>query len=271
MPAASRRPKSIALAAFISSLHWHENEDASDVTLERALPSGRVHLMVNLFEDEFRTYRGTDGSLERTRGTVLAGPHSQTITIDTREQQCLATVDFELGGAAAFFKIPIGETRDLLVGLDELWGRAGRVLRERLLEARTAGAKFDVLEAVLLDHLVGSREPDPLIPIAASGLKHGARVSEVCQRLGLSPKTFERRFHGQTGLTPKRFARVQRLQRVVQSLPHLDEVDWSEVAVEHGYADQAHFIHDFRDLTGITPTAYRPRSNAARNHVPVGE
>ena len=48
-----------------------------------------------------------------------------------------------------------------------------------------------------------------------------------------------------------------------------DAVDWAEVAAEHGYADQAHLIHDFRSLTGITPSAYRPRSVAERNHVPV--
>jgi AraC-like DNA-binding protein len=45
--------------------------------------------------------------------------------------------------------------------------------------------------------------------------------------------------------------------------------DWAEVAAEYGYTDQAHLIHDFRDLTGITPTAFRPRSAAERNHVPV--
>ena len=240
------------------------------MALERVLPGGRVHLMVNLLEDEFRTYHGADCvCVERTRGAVLAGPHSQSTVIDTREQRSLATVDFKLGGAAAFFKTPISEARDLLVGLGDIWGRDGRVLRERLLEARTADARFDILEAVLLDHLVRSRGPDPAIPFAASELARGVRVSEIGSLLGLLPKTFVRRFQAQTGLTPKRFARVRRLQRVVKFVSGCGEVDWSAVAAEHGFADQAHFIHDFRDLTGITPTAYRPRSTEEHNHVPV--
>ncbi len=269
----SRRPRSTLLAQFIGAFHWHENEgDAPAMALERILPGGRVHLMVNLIEDEFRTYHGADCvRVERTRGAVLAGPNSQSTVIDTREQSSLATVNFKLGGAAAFFKAPISEARDLLVGLDDTWGRDGRVLRERLLEAPTPEAKFDVLEAVLLDHLVARRqERDPAIPFAGAELERGVRVSEVGSRLGLLPKTFERRFQAHTGLTPKRFARVRRLQRVVQSVSGCSQVDWSAVAAENGYSDQAHFIHDFRDLTGFTPTAYRPRAAAGHNHVPVG-
>jgi AraC-like DNA-binding protein len=47
------------------------------------------------------------------------------------------------------------------------------------------------------------------------------------------------------------------------------ESSWAEAAAEHGYYDQSHLIHDFRELAGITPTAYRPRSAAERNHVPL--
>jgi AraC-like DNA-binding protein len=42
------------------------------------------------------------------------------------------------------------------------------------------------------------------------------------------------------------------------------------MAARHGYADQAHLVHDFGELTGLTPTAYRPRSSEEHNHVPVG-
>jgi hypothetical protein len=45
--------------------------------------------------------------------------------------------------------------------------------------------------------------------------------------------------------------------------------DWCGLAAEYGYADQAHLIRDFRDLTGLTTTEYRPRSAEVQNHVPV--
>jgi AraC-like DNA-binding protein len=262
------RPRSPILAPFVASLHYHQGEIPEK--LERILPGARVHLMVNLYEDEFRTYHGPACSkVRRTHGAVLGGPSSQATVIDTREQRCLVTVDFKLGGARPFFSAPLGEGADQLMELDGLWGRDGAVLRDQLLEARTPEAMFQVLETLLLKHLVRPEEPDPTIPFAARAFERGISVSEVTSQLGLLPKTFVRRFRAGTGLSPKRFSRVRRLQRMLGSMIDPGSADWCEVAAEHGYADQAHLIHDFRDLTGLTPTEYRPRSAEEHNHVPV--
>jgi AraC-like DNA-binding protein len=126
-----------------------------------------------------------------------------------------------------------------------------------------------VLESALLEHFTGPQRPDAAIPAAAAAFECGARVRAVASHLGLGSKTLVRRFREHTGLTPKRFSRVRRVQRVVASLGAADDVDWSSVAAQHGYADQSHLVHDFRELTGLTPTAYRPRSAEAPNHVPV--
>ncbi len=259
------RPRSQALAPFVASFHYHEGELAAAV--ERILPTGQVHLMFNLDEDEFRTYSGPDcASVHCTDGAVLAGPHGRSTAIDTREQRRLIAVEFKLGGAAAFLRMPISEACDQVVELDNVWGGDGGLL-ERLCEAPTPIDKFRVLEAVLLKRLV--RPCDPAIAAAISLLDSGVSVAEARSRVGLLPKTFVRRFREQVGLAPKRFSRVRRLQSIVGAVLRPATVDWCMVAAEHGYTDQAHFIHDFRDLAGITPTAYCPSSPQRRNHVPL--
>lgn len=143
----------------------------------------------------------------------------------------------------------------------------GGLLRERLCEAATPAAKFRVLEAVLIEHI--ARSADPAVAYAHSVLESGASVAEASSRVGLLPKTFVRRFREQVGLAPKQLSRVRRLQRILASIHRPADVDWCQVAAQHGYTDQAHLIHDFRDLTGVTPTAYRPSSPQRRNHVPL--
>lgn len=70
-----------------------------------------------------------------------------------------------------------------------------------------------------------------------------------------------------SGLTPKRFGRVQRLQRLVRALDGQAQVDWATMAAEHGYADQSHLADEFRELVGVTPTEYvRSRVNGP-NHL----
>jgi AraC-like DNA-binding protein len=258
-----------ALSPFVAGLHYHESEGVTP-SLERILPGARVHLMVNLYEDEFRTYHGADSrEVRRSHGAVLEGAASRARVIDTGLQRCLVSVDFKLGGATAFFRAPLSEARDELVELDHVWGFDGALLRERLLEAPTPAAKLRVLDTALLEHLVRPDEPDRAIALAASLFERGASVTQVSSCVGLLPKTLVRRFRALVGLSPKRFSRVRRLQRVVASIREPGDVDWCEMAAVHGYADQAHLVHDFRELTGITPTAYRPRSPDEHNHVPV--
>ncbi len=261
------RPRSAALASFVSSLGFFEGE--LEPHRERVLPSGHVSLVVNLHEDELRTYHGPGhATVRRTRGAALTGPQARYSVIDTEEQRRLVYVSFRLGGAAPFLEAPLDETRDELVDLEDLWGSDGAVLRERVLEAGTVAEAFGIVEAALLNRLGSAYEPDPSIAFAVSALERGASVSQVTSRLDVVPKQFVRRFRDHIGLTPKRFARVRRLQRLLGAVAGT-RVDWAEAAAEHGYYDQAHLIHDFRELTGLTPTAYRPRAANEWNHVPV--
>ncbi|HLK21229.1 MAG TPA: helix-turn-helix domain-containing protein [Bryobacteraceae bacterium] len=264
------RPVSPLLHSFVEGIHYHDHEGEVPERLERILPGGRIHLMVNLDEDEFRTYHGPDcATVRRTSGAILGGPNSQASVIDTREQRCLLSVNFKLGGARRFFKMPLHETHNQLVNLYQLWGRDGAVLREQLLEAGTPQAMFQVMESALLAHLVHPEAPDPAVRWAAAAFEYGRPVSKTASELGFLPKTFLRRFRADTGLSPKRFARVRRLQRLLGSVGDPSVADWCALAAQFGYTDQAHLIHDFRDLTGLTPGAYQPRSAHEQNHVPV--
>jgi AraC-like DNA-binding protein len=260
------KPRSPALAAFVKSFHYHETN--FPFTLERIMPNGQAHLMVNLAEDEFRTYDpARPERTNRRSGAVLAGPHGRSTIIDTRAQRWLVAVEFRSGGAARFLSMPMSEFCDQVVSLEDSWGESGRSLRERLLAAQTPGAKFRVFEDLLLDHFKPGL--DRGIEYAIEALRGGVPVSEVARRLGLLPRTLARRFSAEVGITPKRFACVQRLQRVLRAIRRTSQPDWCTIAAEHGYTDQSHLIHDFRNLAHITPSGYKPHSPQRSNHVPI--
>ena len=82
----------------------------------------------------------------------------------------------------------------------------------------------------------------------------------------MSQRRFIEIFRNEVGVTPKAFSRLRRFQHVLGAVEHLTDVDWTDVAVECGYFDQAHFIHDFREFAGVTPSLYLPLPRVAESH-----
>jgi AraC-like DNA-binding protein len=262
------RPRSPVLARYVRSIAY--NEAVLPPALERIMPGAGVDLMLNLDADEFRTYHGDDLSeVRRVSGSILGGPHMTSTVIDTMNMRCVVSVMFKTGGGRPFFGVSMSEAADQLVPLDAVWGSTAAALRERVQEAETACAKLRAVEDALLEQL-NDRSPDWSIRCAASALAQGASVRAVTDHVGISSKRFVRTFREHIGLTPKRFGRIGRLQRLLGDVAaQTDGVDWARAAVEHGYYDQSHLVNEFRELTGITPSAYEARSADAHNHVPV--
>jgi AraC-like DNA-binding protein len=203
-------------------------------------------------------------------GTVLVGVQSRYAVIDTAEQEYVLGVSFRPGGTTPFLPVPTHEMRDAHIPLDVLWGRGcATSLRERLLEAPDADAKLDVME----DALAEMCRPTDLHPCVAFALDafgrrpHAASVKAVTDAIGLSAKRFIERFKSEVGLTPKRYCRIMRFQQAVGRAHTRRHVDWSQVALDCGYFDQAHFIHDFRSFSGLTPTGYQAAQTEFQNHV----
>jgi methylphosphotriester-DNA--protein-cysteine methyltransferase len=86
----------------------------------------------------------------------------------------------------------------------------------------------------------------------------GIGVRNAAAALGVGERRLERAFDRSVGLSPKVLARVLRFRQAVRGLDKAAGglVSWAGFAALAGYADQAHFIRDFRALAGLTPVAY---------------
>jgi AraC-like DNA-binding protein len=261
------------LSNFVD-LFWYYAGHVREHSKERLLPTGTIELVINLHEDEVRTYDPDNTDIcHRTPGSVVIGAHSRYFVLDTSEQSNVIGIHFKPGGAFPFLKPPVGEFRDMHVALDAVWGAGGvAALREQLLQAPTPEDKFAVLESTLLSRISHYPEPHAAVAHAVKcfdGAPQVQTITSLTERIGLSPKRFIQLFTEQVGLTPKLYCRVQRFQRVVQSVWQQRQVDWAGVAADCGYYDQAHFIRDFRAFSGLNPSAYLSLRGDFLNHVPL--
>lgn len=79
---------------------------------------------------------------------------------------------------------------------------------------------------------------------------HGnIKIEELARNEGLSTRHLQRLFNEWTGLSPKTFCRIVRFHFTLKPLKE------SKFDLD-GFSDQAHFIREFRTLTGITPSQW---------------
>ncbi|ROM33552.1 AraC family transcriptional regulator [Pseudomonas poae] len=88
------------------------------------------------------------------------------------------------------------------------------------------------------------------------GLGETLEVTELARACALSRSHFSRAFKCSTGLSPQDWIRRQRITRAKQLIQDTD-LTLTQISLECGFCDQAHFCHIFTRSEGITPFAWR--------------
>jgi AraC-like DNA-binding protein len=153
------------------------------------------------------------------------------------------------GAAGAALGLPASEIRDLSIDAAEVLGRDATA---PLLEELEAGGDP---HALLLGALAlrATHGIDPLVGAAVRALgRPRVRVDEVADELGVSARQLQRRVSDGVGYGPKMLARVLRFRRLQALAP----APLVELALEAGYADQAHMTVEVTRLAGLSPVRF---------------
>jgi AraC-like DNA-binding protein len=266
------QPSSL-LADSVELLWYRGGRDSEPAAMrkEAILPDGCAHLVINLSEDIARFFGGLDSNqITSLTGSVFSGPQSSPYAILPTAATVIG-VRFRPAGAFPFLRLPVEEFHNIQLPIELVFGKRAVEVRDRLVAARTVQERFALLERFLLQNLCRSARLHPAVCYAIHTFEaHPSRgVSDVLAHLGLSERRFSRVFSEQVGLTPKLFQRVRRFQRLIDSFPSNKKVDWSGTAIDAGYYDQAHLIHEFHAFTSITPGAFLAARIEQRSHLPL--
>lgn len=171
--------------------------------------------------------------------SAIAGPTTQARRLPIDEPAFVRGIRFRPEAGAAVVGIAAEKLRDDRVMLPPV-ADPSQWLHERL-ERRPP---IDAVARAAVDLI---RETRGNLPIAA-----------VADRVGIGERQLQRRFRRAVGLTPKEFARIRRFRSAVAEVL-AGRVEWSRVAHEFGFADQAHLSREFADITGFAPLAFEER------------
>lgn len=163
-------------------------------------------------------------------------------------------VRFRPGMSSVFLPVPGVDTTDQAIALSDIGCAAARGLADRMAEAQSPAACAGIIETLLRD----PRETSLVQRLCAAIVRRAGlvRMDDLALQAGLSARQLRRLFLEQVGLSPKLFCRIIRFRGSLARLPREPRADWAQVALECGYYDQAHFIHEFRQFSGCTPLKY---------------
>ncbi|MBZ2190402.1 helix-turn-helix transcriptional regulator [Alcanivorax sp. JB21] len=181
-------------------------------------------------------------------------------------------VRFHPGGARRFWDgLPMLQTST--EALEALHGNPLRRLYQRLGEAQDTDTGLGYFAQWLAERLT-QRSADGVVPrrqvtaedagrhalaaVMAAVSKAGS-VAEAATQLHVSRRALERRFADHVGVSPKQYARIQRIAEARALLKRAPLATQAELAQQLGYFDEAHFIRDFRAMVGLTPGQYARR------------
>lgn len=265
-------PPHPALAAYLECV-WAARAPGSAHT-HRVLPDNCVDI---LWQDG-----GQPG--------YAVGMMSAAILVASERPVLTLAVRFKPGMAGLFLATPLQALTDQRADIDLLWGssdadrladalwtsnaperaRLALIERELLRRLRARAKSGDRASAPGASASVRALDATgmPLVRQALAALDRSGgalRVEELAAQLRVSRQHLAAQFRQHVGLSPKLYARICRFRRATATLrtDTTGSLDWAQLAVDCGYFDQSHLIHDFQEFSNSTPEQFHFSNRAA--------
>jgi AraC-like DNA-binding protein len=211
------------------------------------LPHPNVHLV---FEDG---------------GAKIAGVHTGRFTTTLKDTGWVFGVKFRPGAFRPYLGRSVASLRDRSVPIDEVFGANGAALARKISDLRADAGKAAAVARFLNERMAPS---DPNVERVSNIVDEIAEnreivsVEQLVAQWSVGKRALQQLFSSYVGVGPKWVINRYRLHEAVERLQAGANIDFTALAMELGYFDQAHFIRDFRKLVGCTPAAYTRRQPA---------
>lgn len=250
------RPPPALLRPHVLGLHGYAERAATGQT-QRQFPVPYVVVIIE-FGPPLRVSLGDDAQRARRHpGGFAAGLTGSFAVTQHDGSQCGVQLDLTPSGARRFFDLPLSELAGRVVALRDLQPLEHATLAEQLDAAPDWETRLDLVEQLVTRRVLGAEIDTARVDwavrrIHASG--GNLSVGTLARDLGYSSKHLISLFRDQVGIPPKLLAQIVRFDRAMRSVRSDETPQWTELAMAHGYFDQAHLAREVRRFTGMTPS-----------------
>jgi AraC-like DNA-binding protein len=177
---------------------------------------------------------------------------SHAVTLHPTGPFGVVIVSLRADAASRILETPLREFANAKIHLKDVFGaREVAMCDDMLASAQTSEERIAGVQSFLLQHL--RPHTNSLANLAARQLRTDPtmQMHSLAAKLGSSPRHLSRAFNAAFGVSPKRFARLARFEKIL--VERRKGRSWAEVAHACGLSDQSHLIKEFQDIAGESP------------------
>ena len=231
-------------------------------SLERLVPGGRAELILNL-GDPIQL----SGEHDLSGGTTIRQAHvfgqrSHIYYAKKNGETHLVGVRFKPGGIGAFTKLPASLFLNQLIAAEDVLGTAVKNWEDRLWKIKNDSERINLLDRLIMKAVKGTTAGWESCKKVADTIRKSSPVfvNVLCDENESYYKKLERNFLQHVGYTPKNYYRIIRFNRALRQM-HTGKKTLTAISYDCDYYDQSHFIKDFRQFTGTTPTRFKTENH----------
>lgn len=231
--------------------YWRWEQDCADGPFEPIYPDACPELIVHLGQRPSRLHR--DGMLLPQPEGFLYSAAARPVHLLATARLSLFSIRFHPWGVGSFSRAPMAQRTDREVEPGDVFGFPGERYVQAIASAESNRERCRIADQFLLSALAGRvvRKRERMGALAR-WIGSGALTAAPADS---SDRTLRRLWHERVGIEPRKYRRLLRFRHALRALGGPGSL--AVIAVEAGYADQAHMTREFGRLAGATPACVR--------------
>lgn len=247
----------IKLTEFVKRF-WTLDGVKENIPLKNTIvPDGTMKLIFH-YGDTYK-HHSQNGEITILPKCFLIGQLTKPYVIEPVGVTGSFVVQFKPNGFLPFTSIPIKEMENTAVPLDILFGKDGIKLSNQILNANSTSKRIKIIEAFLFKQLADRKNIDNIVKSTIETIVNTNgqfSINEFSKKNNINRRQLARKFSSTIGLSPKQLAKTIRIQTTLKALLNEEITSLTDLAYENEYFDQAHFIKEFKEFTGLTPKEF---------------
>jgi len=235
-----------------------EFKDALTVPSKPYWPRPENYLTFYPRDLERVSYLDGDQPQDKPRSTIIGQPCIVTHRQVGRDFLAFQVV-FQAGALFRLSRIPANELTNSFVDAEAVFSGEIKLVNERLSSTDNHLEMVAIVEDFLWYLIRGATYQRHPVDEAGHFLLQNPRnvsLDWLADQTCVSRRQFYRQFVERMGVSPKCYSRIVQFDNAVKLKNAQPHKDWLSIALELGYYDYQHLVRDFKEFTGLTPTAF---------------